>query len=406
MTDFPLDRLNINDDEHLIQTWLVADGEVVSAGQPIAEVETSKATVELEAKGSGLLRIVSAAGRTVRVGEIIYAIEDGDGRKTAADRGDPVLVAQPIAAQPIVKAEALQEASRASSGAEEATKPVGFVTQRPILRPRRSSQESPAGVRSTPTSPLQGLDTRKRSEIESLSFVNPSGLVSCLFVDIELGARSNPQPGHFATNISDLICYESARAIAAFPLLSAYFDPEHGVRTYDRVMIGYSIDANDDLTVYNLGECQSLTLTDVRSRILTCVEAHLLKKVSAWMLEPTSFTVTDLSGFGVSGFVPLINGPQSAILGYAQASTNIARLSLAFDHRVMGGRYAASFLTDLRSRIESHITSTPPSGSRFACDFCDRDGPALRRLGDLGLFRILDTFGRERLACPLCMGGY
>jgi hypothetical protein len=128
----------------------------------------------------------------------------------------------------------------------------------------------------------------------------------------------------------------------------------------------------------------------------------VLKKRTASMLEPTTFTVTDLSGSGVSGFVPLINGPQSAILGYSHASANFARLSLAFDHRVMGGRYAASFLTDLRSRIESHLTAD----SEVACYFCARDGATLRRLRQHGLFKIRDTYGHERLACALCMGGY
>ena len=84
MTDFSLDRLNVNDDEHLIRNWLVADGELVAVGRPIAEVETSKATVEIEARGSGPLQILKPAGANVRVGETIYAIDDGDNANVGA----------------------------------------------------------------------------------------------------------------------------------------------------------------------------------------------------------------------------------------------------------------------------------------------------------------------------------
>jgi pyruvate/2-oxoglutarate dehydrogenase complex dihydrolipoamide acyltransferase (E2) component len=398
MTDFSLDRLNVNDDEHLIRNWLVADGELVAVGRPIAEVETSKATVEIEARGSGPLRILKPAGANVRVGETIYAIDDGDNANVGAANH---LTAGPLPTRPETGADRAepdpQHAGTVSTNAER-----GFVTRRPILRPTRSTVGSNSAAQANASGPLQGVDARKLAEIQSLSVVNPSGLVSCLFVDVNLGARSIPQHGVFASNISDLICYESARAISTFPLLSAFFCPEQGIKRYDRTRIGYTIDSNDDLIVYNIGECQSLTLEQVRERISACIEAHVLNKRSASMLEPTTFTVADLSGAGVSGFVPLINGRQSAILGYSHPSPVVARLTLAFDHRVMSGRYAANFLGDLRSRIECHLTG----GSQAACYFCGRDGAALRQLQHLGLFKIVDTDGQERLACLLCMGGF
>src|SRR5262245_13825369 len=91
MVEMRLDRLNVNDDAHVLQSWLVSDGASVIAGQSIAVVETSKAAVELEAASGGKIVQVANAGATVAIGELLCHIE-ADGSAATSRLPAPAIV--------------------------------------------------------------------------------------------------------------------------------------------------------------------------------------------------------------------------------------------------------------------------------------------------------------------------
>ena len=414
VTEVVLERVNVNDDDHVLVAWLVKDGAHVERGAPIAEIETSKAAVELEAATSGRIAFLAAPGETVRVGAPIYRIGGADAAGAAAPATEGTGSAAPSSfPEAITPAE---EPARADDAPVPAHK--GFRTARPYREPgpvrgrpplpappsSSSGEWSSVAIGARPR-PYVGDDPRKAAEVAALSVVNPSGLVSCLFARCAPGTRIAGQDGLFEANLSDLLIYETSRLVRAYPLINAFYDEENGLSLSEEVEFGYSIDVADDLTVYNLGACQAKSLHGIREAIESAMEAHATRKIARDQLKPTTITLTDLSGSGVRHFYPLINGRQSSILGYSTDEDGATLLSFAFDHRAMGGRYAARFLADLVERLASHLRSPSPTASSaetIACAFCGRDAATLADLRERGLLRILTPSGEDALCCETC----
>jgi pyruvate dehydrogenase E2 component (dihydrolipoamide acetyltransferase) len=100
MSEIVMPRLSDSMEEGTILKWLKADGESVSRGEPIAEIETDKATLTFESDAAGVLTIVVAAGETLPIGEVIARLDDGSGGATAADDEDEPPAAAPAPAEP------------------------------------------------------------------------------------------------------------------------------------------------------------------------------------------------------------------------------------------------------------------------------------------------------------------
>lgn len=411
MSEILLERLNVNDDEHMLVGFLVEDGSHVEKGTPVAEVETSKAAVELEAPESGPIHFVAKPGQVLKVGAPVYHIG-------AAPAPAPIEPPIPSPAPALEAETAAPEADTPGPGDEPSQEPrpphPGFFVDRPYQAPKPPRgmgylQLPPGAALPVETvaarpKPYVGDDPRKAAEVANLSVVNPSGLVSCLFARCAGTRRRVAQDGLFETNFSDLIIYETARLLRKYPNLNAWYDPDAGLQLHAHAEIGYSIDVSDDLTVYNLGACETLSLPEIRNALEGAMEAHVTKKISRQHLKPTTLTVTDLSGSGVGHFFPLINGQQSAIIGYGSEPDGSILLSLSFDHRAMGGRYVAQYLAELVDRLNSHLTTgaAPEEEVTVECDFCGRDAETLRKLRQRGLMRILTPSGEDALCCETC----
>ena len=366
----------------MITSLLVSDDDEVTEGMPIMVVETSKAAVEIEAAEGGPITFLVAPGDSVKLGRPIYRIgAEGPAAETAPTDEDTTGAAAPESTAPAAPVE-------------------GFVTSRPY-KERRSRRSAPQRAASPVPEALQQSDPRKAAEIAALSVVNPSGLVSCLFAECGCETRTASVGPLFESNISDILIYETARLVSSsFPKLNARFDETQGGVPHDKLRIGYSIDTDDDLTVYNLGDCAQKTLTEVRHAIEDATEAHLTKKISAEQMKEATITLSDLSGSGVGYFLPLINGSQSCILGYASGEGR-AYLSLAFDHRVLGGAYASKFLAELTARVEAHFAEK--QAPEVACDVCGRGPQELKALQAKTLIRAVDLKGNDILCCRNCL---
>lgn len=414
MPEVVLERLNVNDDEHMFVGFLVEDGSHVEKGTPVAEVETSKSAVELEAPESGQIHFLAQPGQILKVGVPVYQIGSAPAAPVPSKK-EPK--SHPATTEPAPQVQDFATDSNAPTKVHTMSHKgyvVGRLYQSPrpprgkghLLPPPLSGQ--PPIVSDTidnRTKPYVGEDPRKAAEVANLSVVNPSGLVSCLFARCTGHLRRVPQDGLFETNFSDLIIYETSRLLRKYPNLNAWYDPDKGLQLHENAEIGYSIDVDDDLTVYNLGICETMSLPEIRNSLESAMEAHVTKKVSRLHLKPTTLTLTDLSGTGVGHFFPLINGQQSAIIGYGSEPDGSILLSLSFDHRAMGGRYVAQYLAELVDRLDSHLTTrsaTENASQTVECDFCGRDAETIRKLRQRGLIKVLTPEGQEALCCETC----
>ncbi len=167
--------------------------------------------------------------------------------------------------------------------------------------------------------------------------------------------------------INDLVCYAVIRALKKFPLANAHYLGDR-IRYFSSVHLGVAVDTERGLMVPALQHADDLSLTGLSSRLRQVTGECRKGNINPDLLNPeaASFTVSNLGNYGVEMFTPVINLPQTAILGVcaivprpvdtgggAYAIVPVIGLSLTYDHRALDGGEATRFLAEIRKRIEA-----------------------------------------------------
>jgi pyruvate/2-oxoglutarate dehydrogenase complex dihydrolipoamide acyltransferase (E2) component len=446
-------RENVNDESVTLVAWLVEDGAHVEEGQPIAQVETSKTVVEIAATASGTLHHAAKAGDDVAIGATIGRIGGGSGtitpppaaeEPTAApstsrngDHAPAVVAPAPPVLEPIPSNghAPAPRSTRLSKRAQELIAQLGIdpatfagrglVRSRDLMaRPAPTAEAPPRVQQSSPRpSPASGVATRseslsraKRTEARYLRSGSETTLSSSVTVTCPtLGFRD--AAGDRATAV---ILHEAARLLRKYPAFNAYHD-DGKVCYYEDVNIGLAVDAGRGLKVPVIRRADVKGIGAIADEVRELVVAYLGDELPVEALAGGTFTVTDLSGEGVSAFRPLINQGQSAILGVcAEVFPHGGRvgrfdLTLAFDHQLAEGRTAARFLNDLRERLghfeaslAGEIGTAPKADTPAVAPDCSRCGRAPGELEAYGqyLVQTVRADGSSRLLCTRCLRGY
>ena len=208
--------------------------------------------------------------------------------------------------------------------------------------------------------------------------------------------------------------YEAARLLRKFPAFNA-FHAEDSIHYYADVNIGFAVDDGRGLKVPVIKTADRKSIVDIADEMRDLVIAYLEDRLSIESLSGATFTVSDLSGMGVSAFHPLINHGQSAILGVCSEVIPSAgfqgafNLVLAFDHQLAEGRSAARFLNELRERLAYYESAILPDRKSPTeephCSHCGRGFHDLATDGH-ALVVAVDAHGGNRLLCKLCFEGW
>jgi pyruvate dehydrogenase E2 component (dihydrolipoamide acetyltransferase) len=393
--------------EGTIALWRYRAGEAVRAGEPLFDITTDKADVEVEAPASGTLWDVrAAAGQTIPIGQPVAFIlapgeqppADDDRRPTTDDRRPTNDRPQSSALSPQsskIRATPLARKLCRERGLDlgqiQGSGPSGRIGRQDVLAflereaqpilssdvaPKVGSDQPPTPNSQLPTPgaditriPLAGL-RRVIADRMTASVRNAPHFTLNMQVDmaeaVELRRRVGPaferQTGA-APSFTALI----VRALAGLLLEHSYLNAtleDHTVLLHHRAHVGVAIDRAGDLLVPVLRDAQLLTLaaTSAALRDLHArAHAHTLSQAE---LRGSTFTVSNLGMYGVDSFTAIINPPESAILAVGRiVETPVARngavvvrpimqLTLSADHRIVDGAAAARFLAALRERLE------------------------------------------------------
>jgi 2-oxoglutarate dehydrogenase E2 component (dihydrolipoamide succinyltransferase) len=461
-------RENVNDETVKIVSWLVSDGDLVRLGQSLVQIETSKAVLELEAPVAGTLRRVATEGEEISIGALIGHIHidtdfvqhvDEAISSTVASNGSPVSI------QAHEKTPAGGNASGTSFDHVPSGEEAGAQSQSPPARFSRKARElldrqgldaktfnghglvrskdlaSPAArEQAKSTSGLPGevssfartepvaatgvayrserLPRTKRTEANYLRSAYDNTLMSTVTVSCPTrGFRTAAgEPAHSGATATAIILFEAARLLRKYPDFNAYC--AHGsVHYYDDVNIGFAVDAGRGLKVPVIHHADRKGMGEIVAETRDLMIAYLENKLTLQALAGATFTVTDLSGEGVSAFHPLINQGQSAILGVcAEVFVPGSRLGtfnliLSFDHQLSDGRTAARFLNDLRERLGAYESVMRPKVESEVvqprCARCHTSAIELRELDPSSHF-LIQTVGADgsvRLICTICLLG-
>jgi pyruvate dehydrogenase E2 component (dihydrolipoamide acetyltransferase) len=336
------------DSEVTIVRWLVEAGQAVKRGQPLLEIETDKATMDVEAIASGTLYSIHAqAGETVAVGQLIAVIEDGsmaDLKENVVELVEPsptVHPSLPVQVAPTFAPQtermSLFARNKAARSSEQAI-PLTAV-QRDVARRLQESKQ---------TIPHYYLNTSANAE---------------RIVTLHDEAASGTPPMRLVWDA--FFVQAVARALKVFDRMQYRFDGDRLTR-HAGDAIGVAADVDDLLYVVPVENPLGLTVAQVSEQIMSRVKGIKRGDASAKKLGKTTITISNLGAQGIESFQAIINPPEAAILAigkiaptvYAVSDTQMAiqkrvSLSLSVDHRVVNGKYAARFLSRIVQEIET-----------------------------------------------------
>ena len=340
------------DEEVIIIELNYKDNDQVKKSDSIMDIETSKTSIELEAPTDGYIEYLVNPGDEVVIGQVVAKIYDGDisdlvNSKVESSTQEAAKENQLSSKVATKEAQALIE----EHGIDINLIPNDFIKKEDVdlfikgSASSGNSDDKPSGT---------AISRSKKIEIKALSGVQSTGMVSTIFMNIDVDESLSDDEK--TSSYLPLITSECAKALEVFPMMNSYFLDNHIIQ-HKLINIGLALDINNGLKVYTIPDTNKLNLDEVEGKINEGIYKYLRNELTPRDLSTSTFTISDLSQYGVEKFVPLINLKQAAILGVSAVDLKLNRfnLSLTFDHRVTEGRVASEFLSMLKKGIEVSI---------------------------------------------------
>jgi pyruvate dehydrogenase E2 component (dihydrolipoamide acetyltransferase) len=393
-TDVIMPALGVAQEKGTLLNWLKPEGQSVTKGEPLMEVETDKATVEIEAPASGILTNVTAfAGDEIPVGnKIAVILAPGEVATPAAlhqhplPQGEGTGEGRPVISTPTPPAE--PAASTTSDGgrllASPASKriarekgidlaslkgsgPGGSVVAEDVLRSTTSQAAAPGGppkikeiVQLTPMRRIVGERMTKSKQTAPHFYLT----IDADMTEITRRRSALKEKGEqLVPSINDFILSACARALKDFPSLNAAFTDQR-VELYSDINIGVAVALEEGLVVPVIRNADRLSLQELGKQSRELADKAQKRKLFPLDYEGGTFTVSNLGMFGVDSFIAIINPPQCAILAVGQVGPRVVphgegiavrpimTATLSADHRVADGAVAARFLQEVRRLLE------------------------------------------------------
>ncbi|HUA21958.1 MAG TPA: dihydrolipoamide acetyltransferase family protein [Bryobacteraceae bacterium] len=383
-----------------IISWLKKEGDSIAKGEPLAEIETDKVVLELEAPGEGVLAgVKSGAGEVVPVGQVIAWIV-APGEKPPADgqtaapaaramtekRPAPAAVAAPPSAakapepEPRVSPKARRMAKELGVDLSRVTGtgPSGIISGEDVERAAAAQKGAPAPSASAPVAipPAPAVHIPPSSELSTIARLMAERTTQSwttaphFFLVREIDASGlNQAREKFGkpTTHTDLLVALVARTLARHPKMNASWDGK-AIHYSPNVNISIAIAVKDGVIGAVIPNADKASIAEI-----TAKRQDLAERARAGRLHPPditggTFTISNLGMFGVDAFSAIITPPQAAVLAVGRITDRVVpvhgligirpimTMTLSSDHRVVDGAQAAVFLNDLAEALTDPLT--------------------------------------------------
>ena len=354
------------DDKVIIKKLFFKNKDKVSKSDEIIELETSKTAIALEADIDGFIEYTVKPNASVGIGDVIIKIHDtpesipkeikSNAYNNENKDIDKVITkdAQLYIQENNIDISSIQKTVIKLSDVLEINKKKDDNNKRSEDDFLLSSFKSDLPVKKIP------LSISKKTEIAALSSIQSGHLVSTIFYNLDDCDffKNDNDSSSFNNNILSTVSHEVSQLLEKYPILNSFY-LDNNIMQYEIINLGIAIDIDDGLKVYTIRNSDKLDLNSIKKEIAQGIYSYLRKNLTTNQITGSTFTITDLSSFGVSKFVPLINYKQSAILGLSSIDKKLNRLtlSLSFDHRVTEGKLATNFLSDLCKNLKKYVAN-------------------------------------------------
>jgi len=386
-----------------IATWLVADGDYVEKDQAIAEVDSDKATLELPAEESGIITLKAAEGDVVKVGQVVCLIDTSAARPAGAPAVAPAASeapkaeapAAPVAAAPAspapnpepVKSDsyAAGSASPAASkmlkenninpAAVKATGKDGRITKQDVIAAMSAgfSTEAAQGWGGTREQSREKMSMLRRKIAERLVSVKNETAMLTTFNEVDMkpimDVRAKYKDAfskHHEVNLGFMSFFTKAvtEALKLFPAVNAQIDGNEMI-FHDYADIGIAVSSPKGLMVPVVRNAEQMSLAEIEREIKRLAIKARDGKITPEDMTGGTFTITNGGVFGSMLSTPIINPPQSAILGMHNVVERpvaingkveirpIMYVALSYDHRIIDGKESVGFLVKVKEMLEN-----------------------------------------------------
>ncbi len=398
----------------ILVSWSRKDGEAVKVDDVICELETDKANVEMRAKAAGVFRHTREAGSTVNVGETIAEI-DPQGVPTAAPAASaatPVKAAAPVTPAPVAQAPAAQpprvppedlspavrtlvmennidarsitptgpggrltkedvvsyiDKGKSGNGATKpASAPVAASLPFPVPAPTVPALADAAGQRREPMSKLRQriaqILVKAQQTAAILTTFNEVDMTAIQELRAKYKERFQEVHG-VGLGFMSFFARATAVALKEIPNLNAYIDGTD-IIYHDYVHLGVAVSTERGLTVPVIKNVEHMSFAHIEAEIKRVAIATRDGKLSVDELSGGTFTITNGGVFGSLLSTPIINPPQSGILGMHSIQKRavvindkvevrpMMYVALSYDHRIVDGKQAITYLVRLKQLLE------------------------------------------------------
>ena len=364
-----------------IAEWLVEDGDFVEKDQAIAEIDSDKATLELPAEQSGKIKIVVKEGETVAVGDVVCLIDTNEVVTNKSENKKNEKETQVVSSQTHQKqdkkvkltplADAIIKKNNLNSDKLSGTGEDGKITKNDVLEMMNSSSnvEGRDHTSKKMSSLRRKIATRLvavKNETAMLTTFNEVDMSSIMALRSEYKQRFIDKHD---INLGFMSFFTKAvtEALIEFPDVNAMIEGENIIH-FNYTDIGIAVSAPKGLMVPVVRNAQNLSFRDIESEIKRLAIKARDGKITIDEMLGGTFTITNGGVFGSMLSTPIINPPQSAILGMHNIVERpiaikgevhirpIMYVALSYDHRIIDGKSSVGFLCKLKECLEDPKT--------------------------------------------------
>jgi 2-oxoglutarate dehydrogenase E2 component (dihydrolipoamide succinyltransferase) len=379
-----------------IAQWLVADGDYVEKDQAIAEVDSDKATLELPAEESGVITLKAAEGDVVKVGQVVCLIDTSAakpaGTPAPAKVEEPVKVEEKAAPTPVPSPDPVKPASYAAGTPSVAAAKIMAENNIPAAKVQATGKDGRITKQDVVAAMSAGFSTDdakawggsreqhrekmsmlRRKIAERLVSVKNETAMLTTFNEVDMkpimdirAKYKDAFAKHHEVNLGFMSFFTKAvtEALNLFPAVNAQIDGNEMV-FHDYADIGIAVSSPKGLMVPVVRNAEQMSLAEIEREIKRLAIKARDGKITPEDMSGGTFTITNGGVFGSMLSTPIINPPQSAILGMHNVVERpvaingkveirpIMYVALSYDHRIIDGKESVGFLVKVKEMLEN-----------------------------------------------------
>jgi len=383
--------------EVVIARWLKKDGDYAEKDEPVAEIDSDKATLTINAEDAGAIKLLTSEGDTVKVGQVVFSIDTSvkASEKKSAD-AKPKVVAETTVKSETVAAKNLQKETEKSSSVKENSTPLaknimdenkipvskvtgtgrgGRIMKADVLNLLSKGFDSISDVKSEGTRDTERskMSPLRKKLAERLVAVKNETAMLTTFNEVDMSAIYEMRAKYkdkfkevHGVNLGFMSFFTKAvtEALNLFPIVNAMIDGEEIVY-HKYADIGIAVSAPKGLVVPVVRNAEQMSFAQIETAIRNLALKARDNKITLEDMSGGTFTITNGGVFGSMMSTPIINPPQSAILGMHNVVERpvaingqvvirpMMYVALSYDHRIIDGRESVGFLVKVKEMLEN-----------------------------------------------------